>query len=423
MLTQERKIFIEKTNDQITSKSGLVVIVKAARQFGVIDEIKKRFPKGSNAAYSPEIPIIGFVLMLCGGGYKIEDINVLRNDLALLKILDIKKFPSPDTLIGFMKEPKNIKLLSKVLDILRMNIIKQSNLTSFIFDVDATLIETEKECATYCYKEFMATSVLLGFLAEIDLCVTDNYRGGSVHAGVGIDKQLIKVLAMLKVCKKGLSFLRSDSAAHNHKIFNICERHKVKYLIALKTNAAIQEIISDLPADKWMPILKDGEYTEVDYCESIYCVAGAKKPTRLLIKRDNKKAGSLEIPYAEYYVIGTNDWQTDVVTLLEIYNKRGNAENYNKEMKSGLNLAYTPFNKLEENAAYFKLGVLAFNLLSALKHFLLKGDWIKNTVGTLRWKLFFIAGKVQYRKRQWFLKLAGLSDITFNDFKEVLCSI
>ena len=88
-------------------------------------------------------------------------------------------------------------------------------------------------------------------------------------------------------------------------------------------------------------------------------------------------------------------------------------KNCNKEIKSGFNLDYTPFNDLNENAIYYQLGLLAYNLCAALKYFALGGEWLKVTVKTLRWRLFNVAAKVIYRSRQYFLKMCGVSNDIF----------
>ncbi len=56
------------------------------------------------------------------------------------------------------------------------------------------------------------------------------------------------------------------------------------------------------------------------------------------------------LDYNEYSIFGTNDNELDTLALIKLYNQRGDAENYNREIKSGFNLKYTPFNSLIHNA-------------------------------------------------------------------------
>lgn len=62
--------------------------------------------------------------------------------------------------------------------------------------------------------------------------------------------------------------------------------------------------------------------------------------------------------------------------------------------------------RFSANALYFGLGVLAYNTAQALKLFFLDKEWRRHTIGTLRWRLVEIAGKVIRHGRQLILKLA-----------------
>ena len=62
--------------------------------------------------------------------------------------------------------------------------------------------------------------------------------------------------------------------------------------------------------------------------------------------------------------------------------------------------------RFSANALYFGLGVLAYNTAQALKLFFLDKEWRRHTIGTRRWRLVEIAGKVIRHGRQLILKLA-----------------
>jgi hypothetical protein len=55
---------------------------------------------------------------------------------------------------------------------------------------------------------------------------------------------------------------------------------------------------------------------------------------------------------------------------------------------------YAPCRSLAADAVYFEIGVLAYNLMTAVKRPLLGGDWVKRTIASLRWRLLETAGKV-----------------------------
>jgi hypothetical protein len=106
-----------------------------------------------------------------------------------------------------------------------------------------------------------------------------------------------------------------------------------------------------------------------------------------------------------YYVIATNDYQRETTQIIYFHNHRGNAENYNKEVKSGFRLGYAPTKELSANAVYFEIGMLAYNLTVAIKYLCLGAGWLKKTIATLRWELIFIAGKLVNHGRRLLLKV------------------
>ena len=106
-----------------------------------------------------------------------------------------------------------------------------------------------------------------------------------------------------------------------------------------------------------------------------------------------------------YYVIATNDHERPVREIIWFHNGRGRAENYNKELKSGFGMDYTPCRNLRADAVYFEIGVLSHNLTTAVKRLLLGGDWVTRTIASLRWRLIQIAGKVVRHGRRLFLRV------------------
>jgi len=109
-------------------------------------------------------------------------------------------------------------------------------------------------------------------------------------------------------------------------------------------------------------------------------------------------------PYC-YHVIATSDDERKPHEVIWFHNGRGDAENYNKELKSGFGMDYAPCRSLVADAVYFEIGVLAYNLTMAVKRLVLGGDWVRRTIASLRWRLIQIAGKVVRHGRQLILRV------------------
>jgi len=402
---------LQKTSDILTSKSGLSIFYESALALGVIESIKQNFSKPkSNRGLRPDEYIMPLALMLCGGGRTMEDIREIKIDEGLRKICGLAKIPGADAIGKWIRKTENLVSLKTTNEQLAAEIIRRSGKDNFTLDTDATLIETEKECAEMNYKGFTAFSVLLSFLADLDLCICCDYRNGAAHAGVGTKGQLEYVDDLLKSLKKRLKYFRSDSAAYNADVFNACSDRGIIFTITADQDAAVKAVIKTIKAEDWQPLYDEkGKNTGRQFATVVHCMEKTREPFTLIIQRWQDPQQKLFEPNQyHHYVIATNDFEREsrADEIIRFHNKRGNAENYNKEIKSGFGMDYAPSQELEANTVYFEVGVLAYNLTIAVKRFFLGESWHTKTIATLRWQLIFIAGKVIEHGRQLFLKVA-----------------
>jgi hypothetical protein len=92
-------------------------------------------------------------------------------------------------------------------------------------DCDATLIETQKKDALFCYKGFKAYQPFNVWWAEQQLVLYSEFRDGNVPAGYG---QLRLFKEALDLLPEGVTMvrLRSDTAGYQHDILKYCEKGK-----------------------------------------------------------------------------------------------------------------------------------------------------------------------------------------------------
>jgi hypothetical protein len=223
---------------------------------------------------------MSLVLMMLAGGQHMSDICEIARDKGLLKLCGIKKVPSPDAAAGFLKKPGNLRRLNFLIECMCKQILHRSTSNNLTIDIDATLMESNKENALWTCSAFT--------------------------------------------------------------------------LVALRW-------------ENPQPSLFEPE----EYC---------------------------------YHIIATNDFNSDDLSIIHDHNRRGNAENYIKEIKNGFGLEYIPTNDIYSNAVYFAIGLLAYNLAIGFKDFLPE-EFKKSTIATLRFYLISIPGKVVYHGRLLLLKL------------------
>lgn len=401
---------LQKTSDVLTSKSGLSIFYEAALALGTVKAIEKNLPQPkSNRGLKPAEYVMPLALMFCGGGRAMEDIREIELDKGLRKICGLRKIPGADAIGKWLRKTDNLAGLKTTNEQLAAEIIRRAGKDNFTLDTDATLIETEKECAEMNYKGFTAFSALLSFLADLDLCVAANYRNGAVHAGVGTKGQLEYADDLLKSLGKKLKYFRSDSAGYSADVFNTCFARSIIFTITADQDAAVKAAIRRIKNAEWRKLYDEsGRDTGREYATAVHCLEKTKEPFTLIIQRwQDTQQQLFEKNQYHHYVIATNDFEREK-TAAEIifhHNRRGNAENYNKEIKSGFGMDYAPSQELAANAVYFEIGVLAYNLAVAVKKLFLEESWSKKTIATLRWQLIFIAGKVVEHGRQLFLKV------------------
>lgn len=398
------------TSEIITSRSGLAVFHEAALASGVVAQIRKCLPTPcSNRGIKPEEYVMPLVLMLTGGGQTMEDIREIEKDTGLRRLCGFRHVPGADAIGIWLKAAYRIVGMRQVNEYLCRRIVAGSKIQEFTLDIDATLIETEKRTAEKCYKGFRAFAPLLSFLAELGLCVVSKFRNGNVPAGVGIEKQLRQTRQLLKSMGKRLCYLRSDSAGYQADVINACRELGVDFTITADHDAAVKAIIERVSQEGgWIRIFDEkGKRTDREYKTAIHCMEKTKAFTLIIQRNPNLKPDLFHPEFYRYYVIATSDDKRSTKEIIEFHNGRGNAENYNKELKSGFGMEYAPCQSLKADGVWLELGILAHNLAVAVKRLLLGSGWETKTIGTLRWELIFIAGKVVSHGRELWLRVGA----------------
>jgi hypothetical protein len=419
-----------QTSETITSHSGLALIQELALSLGVVREIDAQLPgPGSNRGYTPEALVMPLVLMFCGGGRAMEEIHVIKQDQGLRDLCGLDRVPSPDAIRTWIRSAGRLKGLKRVNQHLVNQILKHSTETEFTLDTDATYIETEKCSAKDNYKGIKSFSVLLSFLTELDTCVAATYRNGNISPGTGIIQHLKQTFSLLKSQGRRLKYFRSDSAAYNADVLNFCSDKKIIFTITADKDVAVKELIKNVKPGKWLRFFnRRGERTDREYAIRTHCMNNSNESFTLIILRwpnprynpqgelfDNQGRKGTNRPGSEqeseeenspycYHVIATNDNERPTHEVIHHHNARGDAENYNKEIKSGFGMEYAPSQLLRGNANYFEIALLAYNLVIAFKRLQLEPGWWRKTIQTIRWGLIEIAGKVvRHGRRLWLL--------------------
>lgn len=89
---------LERTDEMITPRSGLVLFAELVRAFKVEQRVGRYFPRpGSNRGYEAWSYIEPLLLMMEGGGRHVEDLREIQDDSALRTLVGLEKMPSLST--------------------------------------------------------------------------------------------------------------------------------------------------------------------------------------------------------------------------------------------------------------------------------------------------------------------------------------
>ncbi len=394
------------TDEPLIARAGLALPYEMAKAVRLPEVIDRELPRpGSGRGYKPSQFALALILMLHGGGKRIEDLREIRGEVTLRKLLGMEDMPASCTIGDWLRrmglDGYGLPGLGKVNRHVVKEVAKRDSRTGYTLDTDATVIESEKEQAEWTYKKEKGYQPLLGFIFELGLALHDDFRDGNVPAGAG-------TVAFLKRCQqampqgKRIDYYRSDSAAYQAGVINWCLEEGVLFTITADQDRAVKESIRAIKDKDWQP--HEGDRM---IAETVHTMNGTKEAFRLIVQRWPKLQGDLfdPDPYC-YHAIATNREEAprEVVTL---HNERGQTENYIKELVNGFGLDYMPCGETYANAVFFRLGVIAYNLFLALKLLGLPIWWRQHTIATIRWKLYQVAARLTRHARQIFLRLAA----------------
>jgi hypothetical protein len=102
----------------------------------------------------------------------------------------------------------------------------------------------------------------------------------------------------------------------------------------------------------------------------------------------------------------------------------GKGGEFNGVMKEDLCGGKLPSGRFGENAAWWAIMVLAFNVNSAMKRLVLGGRWVTKRLKAIRFALIHVAGWVMERSRQLIVRLAQdhpSNGILFDARAQILC--
>jgi hypothetical protein len=307
-------------------------------------------------------------------------------------------------------------------------------------DMDATLVETGKRDALWSYKGFRAYQPLNVYWAEQDVVVHSEFRDGNVPAGFEQRRVLEEALEQIPRSVQRVR-MRSDSAGYQHELLKYCDRAenkwcgRIEFTVSCDVSPEFKAAVGEAEDQDWKMLMKRDrwgneydsgrQWAEVCFVPSAigkckngpeYRYLAIREPMQDQLCFEGMEEDQCQYAFptmamksGKYKVFGivTNmDW--DGQELIGWHHKRcGKSEEAHSVMKEDLAGGRFPSGDFGENAAWWWIMILAFNLNAAMKQLVLGGRWVNKRMKAIRFSLIHLAGRVIAGARQLKIKLSG----------------
>ena len=420
----------------LTAYGGVPLLIEAFRTSGaaaVLDEqvtIKRR-----KRGLLPSQLVEGLFSLWAAGGERCDDLAPLREDTALALLLG-HGLPAPQTARDFLDafdeavpplwqgeacqvpgEGERLQGLAKagrrLIGFLQER-VPQSTAT---IDLDATILESYKRAARSTYDGRTGYQPVIALWAEQDVVLADEFRDGNVPAGTGNRRLVERAVAMLPAGVERTR-VRADSAAYEHDLLRWLDGKGIGYAISADMGRELAAAIRALPETAWQIEREDSDalrhWAEVPYVPSDGVAAKDRPaPPRYLALRISKRQGRLFADGGEvkHFAIVTNLPDPEGGSGLDLIHwqrgKAGTVEHAHHVLTNELAAEALPSQRFGANAAWFRLNVLLYNLLSAFKRVALPPALHAARPKRLRFLLLNAIGKVVRHARETVLRLVG----------------
>jgi hypothetical protein len=250
--------------------------------------------------------------------------------------------------------------------------------------------------------------------AEQDLVVADEFRDGNVPAA---SEPLRVVRRAFEALPPGVEAVRyrGDSASYDHELLNWLReedertgRPRAVFAVSADMSPQLKERVLAVP--EWHPDPEDSSrsWGEVDFVPSAPSAKKGRKPDRYLAIRIVPRQRELFADGSEvkHFAVVTNDFERDGLAVIQWQRaKAGTVEHAHDVLKNDLGAGVLPCERFGANAAWFRLNVLTYNLLSVLRRVALPKDLERVRPKRLRFQLFALAAVVLSHARQLIVRV------------------
>jgi hypothetical protein len=433
--------------DGLTSRAGLPLVLETLRALGLDRAIAQYVHvRERQSGYTETEKIEALVLLLAAGGDCLDDLAVLQADSGLQRLLG-RRFPSADRLRHFLyachderliaeaqaqrpagqvayipTENAALQGLARVNTALVHQVAAQGKSTTATLDHDATIQESHKREARPHYKGGRGYQPTAVYWVEQDLVVADEYRDGNVGAGMATLPLIQRAFASLPSTVTTFYF-RADTACYDERTLQwLADPARpggpagpIGFTIGADLTKDLHAVCAAVAEARWQ--LFEDRPDETVHCTDVEFTPGDWKkdaqPLRYIALRIRKKQGQLFARGADtkYLALVSNRWALAAPPLLRWHwQKAGTIELVHDITKNELGAAVPPCGRFGANAAWYRLSLLTYNVLSALKSLALPPALSTARPKRLRFTVFTLAGRLVSHAGQLWLRISAAAE-------------
>ncbi len=437
----------EPLQETLTALGGIPLVVQAFRSLGLAASVKQHVViKERGRGYDEATFVESFVVLNAAGGECVDDFAHLRDDAGLGELIG-HELPSPEAARNFLnafheekkiQEAQQRRLPNQTAYIPEENSaleglgkVNQELIGRFgercldqkiaTVDQDATIIESQKREALYTYEGSRGYQPMLAVWAEMDVILADEFRDGNVPAQMA---PLTVARAAFAALPKTVTtyYYRGDSACHEKNLLCWLLNEKreegpqgfIGFATSVRMSEALRAAIGKVPEREWKAYGKpeadaDRECAEVAFVSNEELEPKDAKPVRYIAIRLRKRQGGLFSDGSSvlHFAVLSNIGDWEPVKLIEWHReKAGTIERVHDVLKNDLAAGVLPSKYFGANAAWLRLAVIAYNVLTALKRLALPADLLTARPKRLRFLIFYTAGRLVHHARQMRLRVA-----------------
>src|ERR1700677_1627729 len=293
----------DSSHHGLTSLAGLPVYFELLKASGLGDAIRRHVRAAGGQGWLDIQMTLAVVFLNLAGGDCVTDIERLERDggfSAILRAIEKELLsraerramkargrrerptPSPSAISAWLErfhDPASPKaeagtafipeVTKELQGLWRVNrsllefLQRRQPATTATLDMDATLIETNKGDALYCYKKFKAYQPLNCWWAEQGAMLYSEFRDGNVPAGHEQLRVLKDCLLHLPDKIKKVA-LRSDTAGYQEELLLYCGEGRdprfgaIEFAVGADVTEAFRAAVLETSESEWKPLIRWG---------------------------------------------------------------------------------------------------------------------------------------------------------------------